>query len=389
MDHLRAGGRHPLIQVTLQPGSSVPPVWPFDQFCDDRIGSALAERPEDTRDRLAALITAPQNERFAQVMANRIWQRLMGRGIVESIGDWENSEPSHPELLRWLGRELVRSGYDTKAIARLILNSHAYQRASVSDVGVPDPLFTAPATRPMSAEQLVDSLFVATGKPFRVEPVNLDVDSVRTVDNALDLGRATRAWMLASTSNERDRPSLVLPRIQAISEVLEVFGWRGARPDAISGIRDCEANMLQPALLSNGTMTTWLTRLSDDHGLTQFALKRQPLDKFIDRLFLRFLTRHPTEMERKIYSDVLERGYDTRIAPRVAAVEATAPTHTYRKYVAWSNHMSQEANSLRMEEAANAKRGDLPTTLLVADWRARFEDVIWALVNAPELTLIP
>ena len=45
-----------------------------------------------------------------------------------------------------------------------------------------------------------------------------------------NLGRARRAWMLGSTSNERDRPSLMLPRLQAVAEVMEVFGWRGARP---------------------------------------------------------------------------------------------------------------------------------------------------------------
>lgn len=384
LDHLRVGGREPLIEVTLPPGSTVAPAWPFAQFCDEQTAASIAEDPSNSRDRLAALITAPQNERFAQVMVNRIWQRFMGRGIVETIGDWEKSTPSHPELLRWLAREFVRSGYDMKAIARLILTSHAYQRATDPTLTEPGALFAAPAPRPIGAEQLVDSLFSATGKPLALEAVNLDVDSVRTIDNALDLGTARRAWMLASTSNERDRPSLMLPRIQAVAEVMEVFGWRGARPDASSGVREAGANVLQPALLSNGTMMTWLTRLSDDHGLTRFALENQNLDQFVDRLFLRLLTRHPTAQEKKAYTDALQPGFSNRIV--AAPPAAVPPPHAHRKYVAWSNHMKSEANSLRLEEEAAARRGDAPTARLDANWRRHFEDVIWALLNAPEWT---
>ena len=385
LDHLRLGGRVPLIQVTLPPGSTVEPEWPFAALGDAAAATALAEHPDNPRDRLAAMITAPQNERFAQVMANRIWERFMGRGIVETVGDWEKSTATHPELLRWLARELVRSGYDTKAIARLILTSHAYQRAVDPTLTEPSPLFTAPAPRRIGAEQLVDSLFAATGKPFAVEPVNLDVDSVRTIENALDLGRARRAWMLASTSNERDRPSLTLPRIQAVAEVMEVFGWRGARPDPAPGVREVDANLLQPALLSNGTMMTWLTRLSDDHGLTTLALEHQPLERLVDRLFLRMFTRHPSAAERKIYVATLQPGYESRLVAS-AVIEPPPASAPHRKFVAWSNHMKSEANTLRLEEQAAARRGDPATARLEADWRRRFENVIWALLNAPEWT---
>jgi hypothetical protein len=386
LEHLRLGGREPMIEVTLAPGTSVAPAWPFAQFCDEPVAAALAERPDDPRDRLAALVTAPQNERFAQVMVNRLWQRFMGRGLVEAVGDWEKGAPSHPELLRWLARELVRSGYDAKAIARLIFESHAYQRASDPSLAETGPLFTAPAPRRTSAEQLVDSVFAATGKSFALESVNLDVDSVRTIDNALDLGEASRAWMLASTSNERDRPSLMLPRIQAVAEVMEVFGWRGARPDPGSGVREVAANVLQPALLSNGTMMTWLASLSDDHGLTRFALEAQPVEAFVDRLFLRLFTRRPTAKERSFYAGVLRPGYDARVMPPPADAAAPASPRVRPKYVAWSNHMKSEANTWRLAEEAAARRGDPPTQRLEAGWRRRFEDVLWALLNAPEWT---
>lgn len=90
---MQEGGRKPLIRVTLKPGSNVAGKWPFSRFVTEELGPKLAEEPNDSRDVLAALITAPQNERFAQVMANRVWKRLMGRGIVEPVDDWERGRP--------------------------------------------------------------------------------------------------------------------------------------------------------------------------------------------------------------------------------------------------------------------------------------------------------
>ncbi|MCB1227558.1 MAG: DUF1553 domain-containing protein, partial [Verrucomicrobiales bacterium] len=166
MSRFEGLARKPLIQVTLQPGTKVQPVWPFAKFGDDAAAHTLAAEPDNQRDLLAAFITAPQNERFSQVIANRVWERFMGRGIVPNLADWEKSKPSHPDLLRWLSRELVRSGYDVKALSRLILHSRAYQRAIDPLLTSTSPVFSAPAPRRLRAEQIVDSLFAATGKPF-------------------------------------------------------------------------------------------------------------------------------------------------------------------------------------------------------------------------------
>ncbi len=389
MDRIHQQGRKPLIEVTLAPGAKVEPAWPFDRYTDEATASKLAEHPEDPRDRLAALITAPQNERFAQVMVNRLWQRIMGRGIVATLSDWEKEEPSHPDLLRWLGHRFVESGYDMKAVARLILNSHAYQRAVDPDATETGPLYLAPAPRRLSAEQIVDSLFSATGKPFQVEEVSLDLDSVRTISNSITLGKPSRAWMLASTSNERDRPSLSLPRIQAVASVMETFGWRGARQDPVS-LRDTESNVLQPAILANGTMGIWLTRLSDDHGITQLALEDQPVERLVERLYLRLLTREPGDEERAHHTRILSDGYEERVVPpaeRKSAAE-TGPRAPVR-WVSWSNHLDGPANTLAQEKEAAARQGDPPTTALRDDWRLRLEDVLWAMLNAPEWIYTP
>ena len=385
MDKLHEGGRKPLIQITLQPGSKVEPKWPFERFVAAEVGERLAEDPKNSRDVLAALITAPQNERFAQVIANRLWQQFMGRGLVEPVEDWERGKPTHPELLAWLGREFVRGGYSLKNLSRVILNSHAYQRATDAGVKAPSPLYAAPAPRRLAAEQIVDSLFAATGKAMKTEEVSLDIDGRRDLKNSISLGLPERAWMFASTSNERDRPSLSLPRIQAVCDVLEAFGWRPARQDPASS-RATDPNALQPAILGNGTVAVWLTRLSEDHGVTELVLRDQPVEQLVDQLFLRLLTRLPTAQERELYVVHLREGYDQRrVEPRPAQAGPRYPA----KYVSWSNHLDAEANALRIEEEAAARQGDAPSSRLDPAWRTRMEDVLWAVLNAPEWVFAP
>jgi mono/diheme cytochrome c family protein len=385
LDKIHSGGRKPLIQVTLKPGTTVEPVWPFAQFVKEELGAKIAEYPDDPRDRLAALITAPQNERFAQVTANRIWRRFMGRGIVEPVEDWEKGKPSHPGLLRWLGRELVRSGYDAKHLARLILNSHAYQRATDKSLEETGVLFASPAARRLEAEQIVDALYAATGKPFKVEEVSLDIDGIREMNTSITLGQPRRAWMLSSISNERDRPSLSLPRIRIVSDVLQAYGWRGARQDPASA-RDHEPNTLQPAILANGVMGQWLTRLSDDHGITKLAIDAKGVDELIDAVFLRILTRHPTEEERERFRAYISDGFADRVLPPSPAVPLKRKPVPY---VSWSNHLDPEANVVRLEQEAAARAGATPTDRLDPAWRKRMEDVLWSLVNSPEFVFTP
>jgi mono/diheme cytochrome c family protein len=385
-DKIVAAGRKPLIQVTLKPGTKVQPKWPFAEFCEESAG-ALAGDPKDTRDQLATMITVPQNERFAQVMANRIWSRFMGRGIVDPVDDWEKGRATHPELLRWLGREFVRGGYDVKKLSRIILNSAAYQRATDSTLKETSPLYTSPAPRRLYAEQIVDSLFAATGKPFHTEEICLDIDNTRDLKNAIHLGKPHRSWMLTSTSNERDRPSLNLPRIQAVTDVLAAFGWRGARQDPTSK-RDSDPNVLQPAILSNGTVGIWLTRLSDDHGVTQLAMQDQNLDSFIDQLFLKLLTRYPSAEEKELYTRHLSAGFNSRLNQPTQNASRQS-TRTREKYVSWSNHLDSEATTVRMAQESAARAGDIPTDRLNAEWRQRLEDILWAMLNAPEWAFSP
>jgi hypothetical protein len=172
--------------------------------------TGVLRRNADSRELLAALLTDPRNERFAQVLANRLWQQFLGFGLVDPVEDWENAAPSHPELLRWLGHELVTHDYDLKHLARLILTSRTYQRAATAEgsrvLKSRERLFESPARRRLTAEQLVDSLFAATGLEFDTEQLTMDPECRQVANDQGNFGRPLRAWEFAALSNERDRP---------------------------------------------------------------------------------------------------------------------------------------------------------------------------------------
>ena len=99
-----------LAKVTLEPGVPVDPEWTFlDEtgVQDGETVAALATDAKDPRARLAALVTAPANTRFAKVAVNRIWRRLMGAGMVEPVHDWGGATSEPPRAPRLVGQRVV------------------------------------------------------------------------------------------------------------------------------------------------------------------------------------------------------------------------------------------------------------------------------------------
>jgi hypothetical protein len=322
-------------------------------------------------------------------MVNRIWRRYLGRGLVEPVDDWEGRTPSHPELLEYLSRELVRSGYDLKHVARLILTSHIYQRVAIakSESEEQQSLFAGPLSRRMTAEQVVDSLFTACGKDFHAGELNIDADGSRVYSQSLNLGYPNRAWQFTSLSNERDRPSLSLPMAQGFVDVLEAFGWRASRQDPLT-VRDNFPTVLQPAVLANGVLGRRFTRCSEDSEFTHLAVRKDlTLESLIDQVIRRTYTRPMTESERATFTGLLSEGYERR--HREATPHELKTEYLRNKGVSWSNHLSEESNRVQIELQKAVKRGDPPSPRLEADWRIRYEDMLWALINSPEFVFIP
>ncbi len=162
------------------------------KFVFPELGSIDTGRPRDERlARLAELITHQDNGRLARTIVNRIWHRLMGRGIVHPVDALGNA-PWNKDLLDYLAIHLADNGYDLKKTIELIVTSQAYQSESVavpSESSADEYLFRGPLTKRMSAEQFVDAIWRITdtapsqpafkpgdrdGAPVRAALVNSD-----------------------------------------------------------------------------------------------------------------------------------------------------------------------------------------------------------------------
>ncbi|WP_149494754.1 DUF1553 domain-containing protein [Roseiconus lacunae] len=385
-------GRQSLIEVTLPVGQAVEPTWPFADITGVSDGpdvDSLVRKSNDSRERLAVLLTAPQNHRFPKVIVNHVWKRLIGTGFVEPVHDWEGQQASHSELLEWLARDFVAHDYDFRHLVQRIVSSKLYQRKAVGENAEATPelrFFAAPDRRRMSAEQIVDCLHVATGQSINVEELTFVHDGRRSLGARQTLGIPRRAWMFGDLKNERDRPSLSLPRARAVADVLEAFGWTGSRQRPIHE-RDLEPNVLQPGVLANGTLSVSLTRAAHQSSLADLACEAASADELVETLFLRFLTRLPTEQEREVFGRALSDRFEQRQRPgdQVKSIE----TPPRLPQVDWFNHLRPRANEIQLEIEQRVQAGPPADPRLDPLWREVYEDVVWSLINHSEFVWMP
>jgi hypothetical protein len=131
------------------------------------------ERP--TRLDLARWLVDPAHPLTARVAVNRFWQQLLGAGIVRTPGDFgsQGEPPTHPELLDWLAGEFVRSGWDVKALVRLIVTSRTYRQSSAADPALlgmdPANRWLARAARPRLEGEVLRDQALALGGLLRSE----------------------------------------------------------------------------------------------------------------------------------------------------------------------------------------------------------------------------
>ena len=242
----------------------------------------------DSADRRAVFanwLTTPGNPWFARVEVNRIWAAVMGRGIVEPIDDFRDSNPpSNAPLLQALAADFEKHRYDRRHLLRTILNSRTYQ-ASAQPATQADaegaPFFGHYAAHRLNAEQLLDAISDVTGVP----------------ETFTGLPVGTRATALPG-------PYLKHP-------LLKTFGMP-PRTTACACERPTTPQLAHALELINGNFIH--DKIVHPKGRLQQWIANQKTDEaMINELFTRALCRPPTAKEAATVRQFLkERPADTK-----------------------------------------------------------------------------
>jgi hypothetical protein len=135
------------------------------RFLFPELGTIDPKQPKAKRlEQLAALVTHPDNGRFTRTSANRIWQRLMGRGIVHPVDVMAN-RPWSEDLIDYLAVYLADHKYDLKNLMEHIVTSQAYQSRPAVLAKEPqgeEYVFRGPEVKRMTAEQFMDAVWMIT-----------------------------------------------------------------------------------------------------------------------------------------------------------------------------------------------------------------------------------
>ncbi|MCH8274694.1 MAG: DUF1553 domain-containing protein, partial [Armatimonadetes bacterium] len=175
----------------------------------------VARTSQNLRSVLADWITSKENPYFAQSMANRIWARLMGRGVFEPLDDYRATNPPvDRELLQVLSDLFVESGFDMRALIKQVVMSRAY---SVSSEANPSnesdtKYFSRYYAKRLAAEVFVDAVCDVTGRRERYSGYDpgtraIQLEDVNVYSRFLDVfNRPKRRIVICNRNND---PSLV------------------------------------------------------------------------------------------------------------------------------------------------------------------------------------
>jgi len=172
-------------------GRMATPGWLFAE-----LGQIDPDAPRDRRlEQLAKLMTRPENGWLSRNLVNRLWARLLGRGIVHPVAALR-TRPWNEDLLEVLAADLVDHGWDVKHVLTTICTSEAYGSVTppAADPAAGGYRFTGPLPRRLTAEQFMDGVWQLTG----TAPVKPDGEVVRLEPQAATAGdeppRASWIW---------------------------------------------------------------------------------------------------------------------------------------------------------------------------------------------------
>lgn len=261
--------------------------------------------PEDlprNRYGLAQWLTHARHPLTARVAVNRFWQNFFGTGLVKTAEDFGNQGalPSHPELLDWLAVWFRESGWNTKALNKLIVMSATYRQDSraTPEIREKDPenrlLARGPAFR-LSAEMIRDNALAASGLLNR----KIGGKSVKPY-------QPEGLWQINNTNYEADTGSAVYRRSVYVLLKRSVPNPTLATFDATSRsycvVRRQKTNTPLQALVTLNDPTFVEAARALGEQMAAYADPR----KGITDAFKKLTGRTPSEREVDLMADLLE-----------------------------------------------------------------------------------
>jgi cytochrome c553 len=218
-------------------------------------GAAKVNPRQSGRLELARWLTSPANPLTPRVLANRVWQRLFGQGIVSTVDNFgvTGAPPSHPELLDHLAQRLLRDNWSVKKLVRAVVLSRAYQLASDADPRsrATDPdnrLVWRHSPRRLDAEQLRDAMLAAAGALQLQRPEGSPTRKLQMVEMRDDGPQARALHAFADRSTHR---SVYLPLLRGVMpHALAAFD--PVEQTLVTGQRDATTVPAQALYLLNG-----------------------------------------------------------------------------------------------------------------------------------------
>ena len=273
-----------LVRCDTPVGEEAVAAWIFPE-----LGNVDPEKPRDERlKQLAELVTHPENGRTQRTIVNRLWNQMMGRGIVHPV-DAMNTEPWNEDLLDVLANHFTDSGYDLKSVMRLIATSRTYQ--SRTEVRTEDDgtyVFRGPVRKRMTAEQFIDSIRSVIG----VWPAP-DHDAFAT---GLTGGQLRAVMNAHGLEKWDDRP---VRAVFARRDTLQAALGRPNREQVVSARPDI-VTTLEAINLANGPELAGLLKA----GAANLQDKASPRE-LVESTYLAALSRKPTDPEARVAMDIL------------------------------------------------------------------------------------
>jgi len=246
---------------------------------------------------LADWVTDPANPLTARVMANRVWQWLIGEGLVRTVDNFgtRGESPSHPELLDHLAVQFVQQGWSVKKLIRAIALSKTYRLSSARGEQPEDPenrLLAHMNHRRLDAEALRDTM-LSVGGTLKLE-----------------MGGATFPASLKTDVGfqfEAPRRSVYVPVFRSsLPELFEVFDF--ANSSLVTGRRTLSTVAPQALFMMNHPFVRTQAKLAAERLLGDSQPKEEHR---IDHAYLRILGRHATAAEIALSQKFLKSVIDT------------------------------------------------------------------------------